>query len=89
MPIYEYECLSCGKQHEVIQRFDDEPLSTCPECGGHVRKMISNSAFVLKGNGWYITDYASGDRKKAMASEGKDSKAESKPESKTEAPARA
>jgi putative FmdB family regulatory protein len=64
MPIYEYECPSCGKHYELIQRFSDEPLCTCPECGGHVHKLISHSSFILKGTGWYVTDYASPERKK-------------------------
>jgi len=71
MPIYEYECMNCGKQCEVIQKFNDEPLSTCPECGGHMHKLISQTSFILKGTGWYVTDYASSDRKKAMEAEGK------------------
>lgn len=69
MPIYEYECLQCGKNREVFQKFSDEPLGTCPDCGGQVRKLISNTSFVLKGNGWYVTDYASPERKKATESE--------------------
>lgn len=77
MPIYEYECMNCGKYCEIIQKFNDEPLKTCPECGGHMHKLISQSSFVLKGSGWYVTDYASPERKKAMESDGtlpKDSK---------------
>lgn len=69
MPIYEYECIQCGKNHEVIQKFSDEPLSTCPDCGGQMKKLISNTSFVLKGNGWYVTDYASSERKKGLDSE--------------------
>jgi putative FmdB family regulatory protein len=80
MPIYEYECLSCGKQCEVIQKFDDEPLSSCPDCCGHMHKMISRNSFILKGTGWYVTDYASSERKKAEGAKGK-------PETKTEAKA--
>ncbi len=57
MPIYEYECLACGKTTEAMQKFSDAPLDTCPECGGHLKKLISNSTFVLKGTGWYVTDY--------------------------------
>jgi putative FmdB family regulatory protein len=69
MPIYEYECLQCGKNSEVIQKFSDAPLSTCPDCGGRMKKLISNTSFVLKGSGWYVTDYASSERKKGMDSE--------------------
>jgi putative FmdB family regulatory protein len=86
MPIYEYECMNCGKQCEVIQKFDDEPLSTCPECGGHMHKLISQTSFILKGTGWYVTDYASSSRKKAMEAEGKPcTVAEKKPEEKKKA----
>jgi putative FmdB family regulatory protein len=89
MPIYEYKCLDCGKEHEVLQKFSDEPLKTCPDCGGSVTKLISNTSFVLKGSGWYVTDYASPERKKAMEAEKKESseKKESKSEKKTEAAA--
>jgi len=65
MPIYEYECPNCGKHYEIIQKFSDEPLNRCPECGGHLHKLISRTSFVLKGTGWYVTDYASPERKKA------------------------
>ena len=58
MPIYEYECEKCGKQSEVLQKFSDAPMHTCPECGGTMHKMISQTSFVLKGTGWYVTDYA-------------------------------
>ncbi len=68
MPLYEYECIECGKNHEVIQKFSDKPLSACPECGGEVKKLISNTSFVLKGTGWYVTDYASPEKKKEQKS---------------------
>ncbi len=91
MPIYEYECLQCGKNHEVMQKFSDAPLTACPECGGEVKKLISNTSFVLKGGGWYVTDYASSERKKAMDSEkgasenkSKETKTETKTETKPE-----
>jgi putative FmdB family regulatory protein len=58
MPLYEYECLSCGKRTEVLQRFDDAPLAACPSCGAEVKKLISSPAFQFKGTGWYVTDYA-------------------------------
>jgi putative FmdB family regulatory protein len=59
MPIYEYGCMKCGKKHEIMQKFSDAPMTSCPDCGGEVRKMVSNTSFVLKGTGWYATDYAS------------------------------
>jgi putative FmdB family regulatory protein len=58
MPLYEYQCLTCGKRTEVLQRFEDAPLAACPACGGEVKKMVSSPAFQFKGTGWYVTDYA-------------------------------
>jgi len=58
MPIYEYECLKCGKTMEALQRFSDPPLCECSRCKGEVRKLISMSTFHLKGSGWYVTDYS-------------------------------
>ena len=58
MPLYEYECESCGYRFEVIQKFSDDPLTECRKCGGAVRKLLSSPAIQFKGAGWYITDYA-------------------------------
>ncbi|MDX1631834.1 MAG: FmdB family zinc ribbon protein [Thermoanaerobaculia bacterium] len=58
MPIYEYECESCGHRTEAIQQLDDPPLTTCESCGGNLQKLISAPAFQFKGTGWYVTDYA-------------------------------
>ena len=58
MPIYEYQCEQCGKLDEVIQKFSDKPLTRCRHCSGKLHKLISQSAFHLKGTGWYVTDYA-------------------------------
>jgi len=58
MPIYEYQCDHCGRVEEVIQRFTDKPLTKCGHCSGNLHKLISHSAFHLKGTGWYVTDYA-------------------------------
>ena len=57
MPLYEYQCPKCGR-FEVIRKFSDEPLTTCPTCGAEVQKMPSAPAIQFKGTGWYITDYA-------------------------------
>lgn len=88
MPVYEYECLQCGKNLEVMQKFSDAPLTKCPHCGGQMKKLISNTSFVLKGSGWYVTDYASPERKRAMDSEKETSEKksiETKTETKKEA----
>lgn len=58
MPIYEYECGGCDKTFEVSQRLSEAPLSDCPDCGGEVKKLISTSAFHLKGGGWYADGYS-------------------------------
>ena len=85
MPLYEYQCLSCGKRTEVLQRLDEAPLATCPSCGGEVKKLISSPAVQFKGSGWYVTDYA-GKKSAGGSSESKsESKADAKPESKPEA----
>jgi putative FmdB family regulatory protein len=68
MPIYEYECLSCGRRHEIVQKYTDMPATECPACGGPLRKLISSTSFVLKGTGWYKTDYASSGTGKAKES---------------------
>lgn len=60
MPLYEYECQSCGRRTELLQRFSDDPLTICPECGGKVRKLLSAPAVQFKGTGWYVTDYGRG-----------------------------
>jgi putative FmdB family regulatory protein len=61
MPTYEYECDSCGILFERLQRFSDEPIRECPECGGKVRRLISSGGgLVFKGPGFYATDYGSG-----------------------------
>jgi putative FmdB family regulatory protein len=59
MPLYEYECASCGHRFEKIQRYSDPLVSECPVCGqGPVNKLLSAPAIQFKGTGWYVTDYA-------------------------------
>ena len=59
MPVYEYQCQSCGNQFELRQKFSDPPASECPNCKGEVKKLISSAAFSLKGGGWYNEGYGS------------------------------
>ena len=74
MPIYEYQCQSCGHLHEALQKVSDAPLVDCPACGApQLRKKISASGFRLKGGGWYETDFKTGG-KKNLAAGGDDSK---------------
>jgi len=69
VPTYEYHCDGCGRDFEVKQRISEASLTTCDVCGGSVRRLISSAPFILKGEGWYVTDYPSASRKKAMESE--------------------
>jgi len=59
MPIYEYRCVSCQKDHEIIQKVNDLPLKICPACGGALEKVLSRSSFQLRGGGWYKDGYTS------------------------------
>src|SRR2546421_12911124 len=69
MPTYEYECLKCRRVFEIRQRISEPALKVCEVCGGAVRRLLSAAPFILKGEGWYVTDYPSASRKKAMESE--------------------
>ena len=81
MPLYEYQCPKCGR-FEVIRKFADDPLTTCPTCGSEIQKLMSAPAIQFKGTGWYVTDYAkkSGGEGKSGKSDGgsSDSKSDSK-----------
>ena len=57
MPVYEYRCSACNHHFELRQKFSDAPADQCPKCGGAVHKMVSASAFSLKGGGWYGDNY--------------------------------
>lgn len=58
MPIYEYQCDSCGYQFEVKQSIKDEALTTCERCGKSLQRLISSPGIMFKGSGWYVTDYS-------------------------------
>lgn len=93
MPIYEYHCEKCG-DFDVMQKITAGPLRKCPTCKSKVKKLMSNTAFQLKGTGWYVTDYGnkgstnraeSGSESTSSSSESstdsssKDTKSEGKP----------
>ncbi len=81
MPLYEYECESCGERFEVIQKFSDPPANVCIKCGnGPVTRLPSSPAIQFKGSGWYVTDYA----KKSTADAGKTNGEKSNKADKTE-----
>jgi putative FmdB family regulatory protein len=71
VPTYDYCCDECQQTYEVWQRISAAPLTTCQYCGGHVRRLLSPAPFILKGAGWYVTDYPSESRKKALDAEKK------------------
>ena len=73
MPTYEYECEGCRRVFEVRQSISAPALATCDQCGAPVRRLLSPAPFILKGGGWYVTDYPSESRKKALESEKKSS----------------
>jgi len=60
MPLYEYECFLCRHRFERIQRASADPVESCPECGGAVRRLLGTPALQFKGSGWYVTDYGNG-----------------------------
>jgi len=66
MPIYGYQCSSCGAQEDVIQKMSDAPLTVCPACGKETfAKQISAAGFQLKGDGYYVTDFKNAGSKPA------------------------
>src|SRR5712692_7855986 len=75
MPTYEYECPRCPRVFEVKQRITAPALKICERCGGPIHRLLSATPFILKGEGWYVTDYPSESRKKAKESTSKESTA--------------
>ncbi len=62
MPTYEYSCRDCGEPLEVVQSIHDDSLTTCPRCGGSLRKLFGNVGVVFKGSGFYKNDSRSGSK---------------------------
>jgi len=69
VPTYEYECPKCPRVFEVKQRITEAKLEVCERCGGPIHRLLSATPFILKGGGWYVTDYPSESRKQASKSE--------------------
>jgi putative FmdB family regulatory protein len=68
MPIYDYKCLNCGHELELIQKINDEEIKKCPNCNQNtLKKQISAPSFRLKGSGWYETDFKTGKKKNLVA----------------------
>src|SRR4051812_39264231 len=72
MPVYEYQCKACGRDFEYQQRMSDPDKTVCEACGGALDRLISRTAFSLKGGGWYKDLYASS-KPEAKSSETKSS----------------
>jgi len=77
VPTYEYECPKCPRVFEVRQRITEPALTTCDRCGGPVHRLLSAAPFILKGGGWYVTDYPSESRKQASKAESSSSESTS------------
>jgi putative FmdB family regulatory protein len=78
VPLYEYECLKCGRRTEKIENVGGPYLKKCPHCGGKVESVITAPAIQFKGAGWYVTDYAGkslsgGSKEEKSSSDSKDS----------------
>ncbi|MEZ5466349.1 MAG: zinc ribbon domain-containing protein [Lysobacterales bacterium] len=99
MPIYEFECLSCGKRFDRLQKMSDPDPTDCPVCGpAEIKRALTAAAFRLKGGGWYETDFkgendkkrnlvegsSGGGEAKAEGGSSESAKSESKPETKAE-----
>ena len=56
MPTYAYRCADCGHEFDAFQKFSDDPLTECPNCGGTIRRVFQPVGVVFKGSGWYIND---------------------------------
>ena len=87
MPTYEYACTACGHRLDAVQKFSDDPLTVCPECGGALRKVYGAVGIVLKGSGFYKNDSRTGGngspKKDADSKESSSSETSTKSESST------
>jgi putative FmdB family regulatory protein len=81
MPIYEFECSSCGTRFDRLQKLSDSDPTACPECGmNSISRRLTAPAFRLAGSGWYETDFKKdGDKKRNLVDKGEPATAESKP----------
>ena len=82
MPIYGYVCKSCGHRFDVLQKMSDDPLVHCPDCGEpSLQKELSAPKFRLKGQGWYETDFKTGDKRNLHGGDSKESSSSDKKKS--------
>ncbi|MFP3088810.1 zinc ribbon domain-containing protein [Treponema sp. TIM-1] len=81
MPTYEYECKSCGYLFEVFQTMSEAPLTSCPQCGKEVRRLINGgSGIIFKGSGFYVTDKQQGSKPVAAPAKPAEGKSSDKPQ---------
>jgi putative FmdB family regulatory protein len=80
VPIYDYRCDHCGHAFSAVQSFSEDPIAKCPNCGKRPRRLITSSAIVFKGSGWYKTD----SRGKPPSEAGEPAKTDTKTDAKTE-----
>jgi putative FmdB family regulatory protein len=71
VPLYEYQCVKCGRRTEKIENVSGPHLKKCPHCGGKVERMLTAPAIQFKGSGWYVTDYAGKSAAKESSSDDK------------------
>ena len=83
MPLYEYQCQSCGVRFERRQHVTDEPVNICPECGGETHRLIQPVGIIFKGSGFYVTDNRAKSSTSKPGSANKQSKEEKSGESKS------
>jgi len=72
MPIYDFECTSCGQKAEVMRKMSEPNIGTCPACGKEsFAKQLSAPGFQLTGSGWYATDFKGGKKENGQKTETK------------------
>lgn len=81
MPIYEFECSTCGTRFDRLQKLSDPDPDVCQECGkASVKRRLTAPSFRLAGKGWYETDFKKdGDKQRNLAEKAEPAKTESKP----------
>ncbi|MFI5198090.1 MAG: FmdB family zinc ribbon protein [Thermoanaerobaculia bacterium] len=72
MALYEFQCITCDRKTEVMQRFSDPSPTKCPHCGGVLKKLLSSPAVQFKGSGFYATDYGKPGGKPEDSAKGKE-----------------
>lgn len=84
VPTYQYKCDDCGHEFEEFQNITEAPISKCPQCGRKPRRIITGGAgFLLRGSGFYATDYRSESYKAAARKDAQPTPSSSPPKSDT------